>query len=115
MRRFQDARIGIDHGEVVMFSDFESDGIMWSGEGPRQIRSYVHFSESFVAPPVVWVGLTMWDMSNGSNARVDIGTEDITEDGFAIVFRTWADTRIARARVGWQALGPVSNDELWNV
>ena len=31
----------------------------------------------------------------------------ITERGFHIVFRTWGDTRVARVRVGWMAIGAV--------
>lgn len=115
MKRFLRSMIGIDQGETILFSDFERDGIMWTGEGPRQMRTHVTFSQPFVAPPAVTVGLTMWDMSNSANARADIGSEDVTEAGFSIVFRTWGDTRVARVRVGWQAIGPVRDEESWEV
>ena len=115
MRRLTHHLIGIDQGDVVMFTDFENGGPMWTGEGPRQARSYVHFSEAFAEAPAVRVGMTMWDISNASNIRADIQTEDVGREGFAIVFRTWGDTRVARVRVGWQAIGPLAGDEDWDV
>lgn len=115
MKRFNTHAIGIDQGDVVLFSDFQHDGVMWAGEGPRQTRAYVVFAEPFIAPPAVRVGLTLWDFSNESNTRADITAEDVSETGFAILFRTWGDTRIARVRVGWQAIGPRRDEEEWDV
>ena len=99
MKRMRNHLIGVDHGDVVLFSDFEHDGVMWTGEGARQTRALVEFSERFRSKPAVQVNLSMWDISNGSNARADVQAEDITEEGFAIVFRTWGDTKVARVRV----------------
>jgi hypothetical protein len=107
--------IGVDHGDVVMFSDFEHDGVMWTGEGTRQTRAYVEFSESFRSQPVVQVNLSMFDMSNSTNARADVQAEDITVEGFAIVFRTWGDSKIARVRVAWTAMGELRQADEWDV
>jgi hypothetical protein len=115
MKKLRTSTIGIDEGEVILFSDFDSGGPMWTGEGPREARSHVTFSEAFTAPPAVRVGLTMWDISNSANARVDVVAEEVTETGFGILFRTWGDTRVARVRVGWQAIGPIRDDEDWDV
>ncbi|WP_375280136.1 H-type lectin domain-containing protein [Pseudooctadecabacter sp.] len=115
MKRMRNHLIGVDHGDVVMFSDFEHDGVMWTGDGARQVRAYVEFSESFRAPPVVMANLSMFDMSNGSNARADVQAEDVTSDGFAIVFRTWGDSKIARVRVAWQATGELRQVDEWDL
>lgn len=115
MKKLNNTQIGIAQGDVVLFSDFEHDGIMWTGEGPRQTRSAVVFSEPFRAPPSVRVWLTMWDVSNTTNMRMDVQAEDVTDTGFAIVFRTWADTKVARIRVGWQAIGEVPHADDWDV
>lgn len=88
MKRLRNYLIGVDHGDVVLFSDFEHDGVMWTGEGASQTRAHVEFSESFRAPPTVSVTLSMFDMSSDTNPRADVQAEDITQDGFAIVFRT---------------------------
>ncbi|AKS45216.1 H-type lectin domain-containing protein [Octadecabacter temperatus] len=115
MKRLRNHLIGVDHGDVVLFSDFEHDGVMWTGEGARQTRAHVEFPESFRAPPAVQVNLSMWDMASDTNARADVQSEDITNEGFAIVFRTWGDTKIARVRVAWQAIGELRQADEWDV
>jgi len=115
MRRFNSGIVGVDHGEVVMFSDFEDDGQMWRGEGPRMASKPVTFSQAFATPPHVQVSISMWDISNNTNTRVDVQAEEITEAGFQIAFRTWADTQVARVRVAWTAIGELPNDDGWEL
>lgn len=107
--------VGIDHGDVVLFSDFEDDGAMWRGEGPRKSRASVTFSQPYLNAPHVQVSISMWDISNSSNTRADVQAEDITKEGFDIVFRTWADTQVARVRVAWTAFGELPNDDGWDL
>ncbi|MFG5384746.1 MULTISPECIES: H-type lectin domain-containing protein [unclassified Yoonia] len=115
MRRLQSGTVGIDHGDVVLFSDFEHDGDMWRGEGPRQNRQAVVFATPYLNPPHVQVSISMWDISNKTNTRVDVQAENITNSGFDIVFRTWADTQVARARVAWTSIGELPNDDGWDL
>ena len=114
MRRFS-GLIGIEQGTKILFSDFVHDGAMWTGSGPREVRQKEQFKEAFVAPPVVTVGISMWDMDHNANSRVDITAENVSETGFEIVFRTWADTRIARIRADWLAIGQAQDEEDWDV
>jgi hypothetical protein len=107
--------LGVEDGEVVLFSDFDSNGPMWTGEGARQVRHVITFGQAYVEPPTVRVWLTMWDIANTATSRVDIAAWDVQKDSFAIVFRTWGDTRIARVRAGWMALGPVRDEDDWDV
>lgn len=115
MKKFSNEVVGLCQGDVVLFSDFETDGEMWTGEGPRQIRRHMLFDEPFKAPPIVHVTLTMWDMSNAANGCADVMAEDVTAEGFSIVFRTWGDSQVARVRVGWMAIGPARDDEMWEL
>ncbi|WP_106746094.1 H-type lectin domain-containing protein [Yoonia maritima] len=115
MHRLSSGTVGIDHGEVVLFSDFEDDGAMWRGEGPRQSRAKVKFKATYGSPPHVQVSMSMWDISNSTNTRADVQAENITEDGFEIVFRTWADTQVARVRVAWTSFGELPHDEGWEL
>ena len=115
MRRFEGGKVGIDHGDVVLFSDFEDDGQMWRGEGPRQSRAAVKSSNPYATPPHVQVSMSMWDISNNTNIRADVQAEDIAETGFTIVFRTWSDTQVARVRVAWPSFGELPNDEDWEL
>jgi hypothetical protein len=79
------------------------------------VRVPQEFSEPFLEAPLVSIGISMWDIDRNSNSRVDISAENVTAKGFAIVFRTWADTRIARIRADWVAIGLIRDDEDWDV
>ncbi len=88
---------------------------MWSGKGERVRRVAIEFSEPFLSVPVVHLGFAMWDISNAANTRVELAAEDITATGFTAVFQTWGDTKVARLRANWMAIGEVENDEIWDV
>jgi len=115
MKTFSNHSFGVDQGDIVLFSDFEEGGEMWTGQGPRQKRQTVSFSRPFLAKPVVHAGLAMWDMDSANNLRADLITENVTEEGFDLVFKTWGDTRVARVRVTWMAMGPVINEDDWEL
>lgn len=115
VRRFRAHTLGVEEGDVLLFDDFESEGPMWTGKGPREVSIPVRFGESFSGLPSVWAGLMMWDIASVANARVDLRTEEVTREGFTLRFRTWGDTSIARARARWQALGPLRDDDDWGV
>ena len=115
MKRFESHTIGIDQGDVILFSDFEDNGAMWKGEGPRAARRTIQFSEAFQDLPSVNLQLSMIDMSNDAYIRADLHSEDVSTTGFDIVFRTWGDTRVARIRVAWQAIGPLANEDTWDL
>lgn len=107
--------MGIDQGELVLFSEFENDGAMWTGEGERTRSHSVRFSDRFRSPPAVHCALSMWDIDSGTNSRVEVRAEAVTETGFEVIFCTWADTHIARARVRWMAIGEVSHEDDWDL
>lgn len=114
MRRFSGV-VGVEQGTRILFSDFVNDGAMWTGEGPREVRLEQAFKEPFLAPPAVSVGISMWDIDHETNSRADISVENVTAQGFEIVFRTWADTRIARLRADWMAIGQARDEDDWDV
>lgn len=115
MKRISSGSFGILQGSRVLFSDFADDGVMWTGQGPRESRHVVAFKDAFAAPPSVLVGLSMWDMDHKTNSRADISAENVTTDGFHLVFRTWGDTRVARVRADWTAIGPVRDEDDWEL
>lgn len=114
MRRFSGA-IGIEQGTTILFSDFVHDGAMWTGSGPREVRQVQAFREVYAEAPVVTVGISMWDIDHQMNSRADIAAENVTPQGFEIVFRTWGDTRIARIRADWMAIGQARDEDDWDV
>lgn len=115
MKRISSHVVGISQGSQHLFSDFQDGGAMWTGTGPREMRVAVVFDEPYHAAPSVQAHLSMWDMDQKHNARADVSVDEITETGFTIVFKTWGDTRVARARADWLAIGPVVSEDDWTV
>lgn len=99
----------------MLFSDFENDGPMWTGTGQREIRKHIPFKEAFHSAPAVIVGLSLWDSDTRANLRADLGAENVTREGFDLVFRTWGDSRIARIRADWTALGAARDGDDWDL
>ncbi len=115
MKELRSHLIGVDQGDEALFSDFEDGGEMWTGEGPRERRRTIRFARSFLRPPAVHLGVSLWDVDTASAMRAEIVSENITEQDFEIVFRTWLDTHVARVRVAWMAIGELASDDDWDV
>ncbi len=115
MKKFVSHPIGVDQGEKILFSEFAEGGGMWTGEGPRERSAEIRFSEAFRSVPVVQIGVALWDVDTSSALRAEVKAEDITEDGFKAIFRTWSDTKIARIRVVWTAIGEIAHEDDWDL
>lgn len=115
MKRIASSSVGIEQGSRLLFSDFANGGPMWTGQGPRESRHVISFKEPFLDAPAVTVGVSMWDMDQNTNLRADISTDRVTAEGFHIVFKTWGDTRVARIRADWLAIGPVRGEDDWDL
>ena len=115
MRRLRNHLIGIDQGEVTLFSDFEDGGEMWTGCGSREKRRAVQFSEQYRNPPAVQVSISLWDVDTKTAVRADIAAENVTTEGFDLVFKTWGDTRVARCRLSWIAMGELADPDDWEL
>ncbi|MEM1101782.1 MAG: H-type lectin domain-containing protein, partial [Pseudomonadota bacterium] len=55
------------------------------------------------------------DMDNAANSRADVRAEAVTVSGFELVFRTWGDTRVARVRANWTAIGELRQADEWDL
>ena len=115
MKRITSGKLGILQGSRVLFSDFADGGVMWTGQGDRESRHVISFNEPFAAQPAVMVSISMWDNDNRQTSRADVTAEKVTKAGFHLVFRTWGDTRVARIRADWTALGALKDEDEWEV
>ncbi|MBB5514103.1 hypothetical protein FHS89_000101 [Rubricella aquisinus] len=116
MRRFASNQIGIESGQRVLFDHFSYPTEMWTGSGARQVAQSVTFSEPFLEVPDVTIAITMLDQHGETNLRIDVRAEDVTVTGCTLIAEVWQDTRIARLRLAWRAIGPVADpDEFWDV
>jgi H-type lectin domain-containing protein len=115
MKRLRNHLVGVDQGSIFLFSDFENGGPMWSGNGIRRCQTKVKFSHAFKTAPAVHVSLDMLDMDKSTNQRADLSVDNISTRGFDIVFKTWDDTKIARVRAAWLAIGEFPGDDEWDM
>lgn len=115
MKKISSHRVGVDQGSRVLFSDYEDGGVMWTGTGPRSSVTKIKFSEKFRSIPAVTVSISMWDLDQKTNGRADVSAQDITTEGFSILFKTWGDTRVARIRADWMAIGELPNEDDWQL
>ncbi len=76
-----------------------------SADTDRIFRYDVIFSRSFVAPPLVHVGIVGLDVSKEDNVRVRVRARDITGAGFTLQAETWLNTKIWSVEVSWLAIG----------
>ena len=115
MKKLSTHTVGVDSGDVVLFSDYEDGGDMWTGRGQRERRRRIKFSEKYKSEPTVQLSLSLWDVDASTTMRVDLQAEAITKSGFDMVFRTWGDTHIARVRIAWTSIGEMSELDDWDV
>ncbi|MEC3862742.1 H-type lectin domain-containing protein [Mesobacterium sp. TK19101] len=115
MRRFASQSIGVEQGDALVFSEFEDGGAMWTGQGSRERRRTITFSEPYKSRPVVQVAMSMLDADTSVNLRCECIAEHITRDGFDLVFKTWSDSRVARVRLTWIAFGELGFADDWDV
>ena len=73
--------------------------------GPRCHQVEVCFATPFLAPPVVQLGLTGFDMDQRDSARLTLKAETITSTGFLATIATWADSRVFAVEFQWLAIG----------
>lgn len=99
----------------MLFSDFADGGPMWTGHGPRESRHQIAFREAFRERPAVMVAISLWDLDKETNMRADVAAEHVGPAGFDLVFRTWGDTRVARVRADWTAIGPLRDEDDWDI
>lgn len=115
MKRITSGSVGVCQGSKVLFADFADGGPMWTGSGDRDCRVHITFKEPFRDTPAVMVGLAMWDIDHRHTSRGDLAAENVSTRGFDLVFRTWGDTRIARVRADWTAIGAIRDDDDWEI
>ncbi|PIE13465.1 MAG: hypothetical protein CSA70_05940 [Rhodobacterales bacterium] len=115
MKKINASSIGIAQGNEVLFEDYQDGGDMWTGSGHRECRHAVRFDEPFKSVPSVQCTISLWDVDSSTNVRAEVEAEYITQNGFDIVFRTWGDTKVARMRIGWIAIGAARHEDDWDL
>jgi len=74
-------------------------------EAPRVFRFTVFFAAPFVAPPVVHLGLTGFDLDQRDSSRLSLRATEIGTSSFIAEISTWRDSRAYSVEFSWLALG----------
>ncbi len=114
MTKILSSALAMDQGNVLIFSDLEDGGDMWTGKGDRSRTARVIFTEQFRERPMVSFAIKMIDADQSVNLRYDLILEDVSATGFDIRMKTWGDTKIARASINWSAIGAAFGDGDWD-
>ena len=88
---------------------------MWTGSGDRKRVRHITFDSPFRAAPVVQASFSLVDADTGPFLRAECRAENITATGFDLVVITWADSRLARIRLAWIAIGEAPYEDDWDV
>jgi len=75
--------------------------------GQNQTRGVnrVNFTQPFTTAPSVHVGIVGIDLYCGANQRLKVFAQNITAQGFDLMFYTWADTLVWAVEASWLAIG----------
>jgi hypothetical protein len=79
--------------------------VLSTGTGVRTYRVAVTFNSPFPVAPQVSLALRGLDVDGVNNNRVNLTSENITVNGFDIVYTTWGDTVIYGIWATWIAIG----------
>jgi len=73
------------------------------GSGARTFTVPITFAQPFGTSPKVVVSLAHTDINPDTNNRIEVMAQNVTPNGFDLVFRTWHTTRVVGATASWIA------------
>ena len=104
-RSFMANSLHIQTGERSGGYQENPDWTLATGTGVRTYRAAVTFNSPFLGAPQVTLALRGLDVAAVNNNRINLVAENITVNGFDIVFITWADTVVYGVWATWTAIG----------
>lgn len=100
VKSYVDRHLAIQAGEASV------DGLDPGGSDLFKAQP-VTFSSAFAAPPTVFVAVRVLDADHNRNLRFDVFANNVSQTGFNLTFKSWADTRIYGLIADWLAFGPL--------
>jgi len=71
------------------------------GTGTREFFIHINFEHSFTSIPKVLISLNGIDSLGSVNLRISARAENVTENGFDLVLKTWSDSVIYGVTTSW--------------
>ena len=95
--KIRSGRIGGSYSETDWTLEDPSGGV-------KTVRRHVDFGDDdFSEGPCVVLGIVHLDTAYTQNVRVNATAENITNNGFDVVFTTWADSKTYGVQADWLA------------
>ena len=71
----------------------------------RTYTTRITLVNSYSTPPTISVSLGGFSTYHGTNPVIFVYPENVTNDGFDLVFTTWSDSLVYGASASWIAYG----------
>lgn len=91
------------------YGDYTGGTSGWNlhlGNGVRNFDRLITFQTPLTGSPLVQVNLGVLDADAQPNLRVDVSAINVSNIGFTLRIRTWADTKLYAVRANWLAVTP---------
>jgi hypothetical protein len=96
--------IAVPQDESRIQTGTDIHGPTWAGVGERVNKKQINFEKPFENIPEVVVSLSGLDSQNNVNTRINVNALNITNNGFVLEYKTWADSQITQIRANWIAI-----------
>lgn len=90
--------------EGNLFDHRKSEGFLYSGQGQRWMFFKFCFRSRFNTVPKVLLDVSTVDADIEQNVQYNLSLQDISREGFTLVFQTWGHSAIASADIVWVAM-----------
>lgn len=94
---------GVVIENCIKTEDWQLDKPSQSFKTSRVYKKKIFFKKHFNNIPEVLVNICSVDSANSSNLKILVLPEEITREGFVLVFKTWHDAIIHQIGVTWLA------------
>lgn len=90
----------------LVFGTFDTQEVRpWDVPGLEAAKR-ISFPVPFNAPPLIAMGFTALDISNGTNVRIFASASNITQTSAYLHLNSWSDTRLYSTAIVWYAVPP---------
>ena len=103
----------IESGKVYGSTKTDPDWRINEGKAKdqRSFQKRIVFDPPFSNIPEVIVGISRLNVADATNPKIQISAENLSSEGFDLVFATWHNSEFHSLEANWLAFGKQSQDE----
>ncbi len=110
LARLQEIESRLENGksgfQILAHGNFEvvNDGQLKSGSGDRRMVEHISFDTPLDHVPTVYTSIAGINTDSDFNSRAQVFPENVTTEGFDLVFRTWGPSNLLFVSANWIAI-----------